>query len=115
MASPTSVVHVEKPAEIRLSQYFVEMRIWLDARNIMPLDFRLFGGPSVGFEIRFSSPEQASLFERAFGAKVQPTTVVPLIFADRLAYQSSMTRTMSANDQSVSDTPVAIAGVTGKT
>jgi hypothetical protein len=70
------VVHVEKPAEILLSKYFVEMRIWLDAHNITPLDFHLFGGLNVGLEIRFSSPEQASLFEREFGAKVQPTTVV---------------------------------------
>jgi hypothetical protein len=111
MASPTSVVHVEKPAEIRLSEYFVEMRIWLDAHNITPLDFRLVGGLSVGFEIRFSSPEQANLFEREFGAKVQSATVVPLIFADRLASQFSMTRTMPVNDQSVSDTPTAIAPI----
>jgi len=85
MASPTSVVYVEKPANILLSAYFVEMRIWLDAHNITPLDFRLFGGLRVGFEIRFSSPEQASLFEQEFGAKVYPTTVAPLIFADRPA------------------------------
>jgi hypothetical protein len=98
MASPTLVVHVEKPAEIRLSEYFVEMRIWLDAHNITPLDFRLFGGPSVGVEIRFSSSEQASLFEQEFGAKVQPTTVVSLIFADRAASQSSTTRTISVSD-----------------
>jgi hypothetical protein len=111
MASPTSVVHVEKPPEILLSEYFGEMRIWLDAHDITPLDFRPFGGPSVGFEIRFRSPEQASLFEREFGAKVQPTTVVPLIFADRLASQSSMTRTMSVKDQSVSDTPIAMAPI----
>ena len=111
MASPTSVVYVEKPANILLSAYFVEMRIWLDAHNITPLDFRLFGGLRVGFEIRFSSPEQVDLFEREFGAKVQPTTVVPLIFADRLASQSSMTGTMSVNDQSVSDTPAAVAPI----
>ena len=111
MASPTSIVHVEKPAEILLSEYFVEMRIWLDAHQITPVDFRLFGGPSVGLEIRFSRPEQADLFQREFGAKVQPTTVVPLIFADRLAPQSSMTRTMPVSDQSVSDTPAAIAQI----
>ena len=109
MASPTSIVHVEKPAEILLSEYFVEMRIWLDTHRIAPVDFRLFGGPSVGLEIRFSSPEQADLFRREFGPKVQPTTVVPLIFAGSLASQSSMTRTMSVNDQSVSDTPLLIA------
>src|SRR5438477_7431258 len=79
MASPTSVVYVEKPANILLSEYFVEMRIWLDAHNITPLELRLFGGLRVGFEIRFSGPEQASFFEREFGANVYPTTVAPLI------------------------------------
>ena len=109
--SSTFVVHVDKPAEILLSEYFVEMRIWLDAHNITPTDFRLFGGPIVGLEVRFSSPEQAALFEQKFGSKVQPTTVVPLIFGELAASQASMTRTMSASDQSVSDTPAAIAGV----
>jgi hypothetical protein len=52
MASPTSIVHVEKPPEILLGEYFVEMRIWLDAHQITPVDFHLFGGPSVGLEIR---------------------------------------------------------------
>ena len=110
--SSTFVVHIEKPAEILLSEYFVEMRIWLDAHNITPTDLRLFGGPIVGLEVRFSSPEQAALFERKFGPKDQPTTVVPLIFANPAPSQASMTRTMSASDRSVSNTPAAIAGVT---
>ena len=110
--SSTFVVHVDKPAEILLSTYFAEMRIWLDAHEITPTDFHLFGGPIVGLEVRFSSPEQAALFERKFGPKDQPTTVVPLIFADLAASQASMTRTMSASDQSAADTPAAIAGVT---
>jgi hypothetical protein len=77
MASPTLVVHVEKPAVTLLSEYFVEMRIWLDAHNITPLDFRLFGGPRVGFEVRFSSPEHANLFERKFGLEAQLTNLSP--------------------------------------
>ena len=64
------VVHVEKPAEILLSKYFVEMRIWLDAHDIRPTDFRLFGGPIVGFEVKFTSFAQAALFERDFGPKI---------------------------------------------
>jgi hypothetical protein len=48
----------------------------------------------------------------ASAQKVQLTTVVPLIFGDLAASRASMTRTMSASDQSVSDTPAAIAGVT---
>jgi hypothetical protein len=112
MASPTSIVHVEKPPEILLGEYFVEMRIWLDAHQITPVDFHLFGGPSVGLEIRFSRPEQADLFRREFGPKVQPTTVVPLIFAASLASQSSMTRTMSVNDQNCVGyaRPIALIG-----
>lgn len=110
--SSTFVVHVDKPAETLLSEYFAEMRIWLDTHDITPTDFRLFGGRIVGLEVRFSSPEQAALFEREFGPEDQPTNVVALIFADPSASQASMTRTMSASDQSVSDTPAAIAEVT---
>jgi hypothetical protein len=87
--SSASVVHVEKPAETLLSKYFAEMRIWLDAHEIAPTDFRLFGGPIVGLEVRFKSPEQAALFEREFGPKDQPTTVVPLIFANLAPSQAS--------------------------
>jgi hypothetical protein len=87
--SSTSVVHVEKPAETLLSKYFAEMRIWLDAHNITPTDFRLIGFPSVGLEVRFSSPEQAALFEQEFGLKDQRTNVVPLIFADLAPSQAS--------------------------
>ena len=74
--SSTFVVHVDKPAETLLSEYFVEMRVWLDAHNITPLDFRLFSGPRVSFEVRFSSPEHADLFEREFGLEAQLTTVL---------------------------------------
>ena len=83
--SSTFVVHVDKPAEILLSTYFAEMRIWLDAHEITPTEFHLFGGPIVGLEVRFSSPEQAALFEQEFGPKNQPTTIVPLIFANHSA------------------------------
>jgi hypothetical protein len=83
--SSTFVVHVDKPAETLLSEYFAEMRIWLDDHKIAPTDFHLFGGPIVGLEVRFSSPEQAALFEQEFGPKNQPTTIVPLIFANHSA------------------------------
>jgi hypothetical protein len=73
--SSALVVHVDKPAEILLSKYFAKIWIWLDAHEITPTDFRLFGGPIVGLEVRFSSPEQAALFDREFGPKDQPATV----------------------------------------
>jgi hypothetical protein len=106
--SSTFVVHVDKPAETLLSEYFAEMRIWLDDHKIAPTDFRLFGGRIVGLEVRFSGPEQAALFEREFGPKEQPTNVARLIFADHSASQASTTATMSGSDQRVSDdTPAA--------
>jgi hypothetical protein len=79
------------------------MRIWLDAHEITPTDFHLFGGPIVGLEVRFSSLEQAALFEREFGPKNQPITVVPLIFANRSASQASTTATVLGSDQRVSE------------
>ena len=47
------------------------------------------------------------------GGKSQPATVLPLIFNDRAVSQSSMTRTMSVNDQSLVVTPAAIALLRG--
>ena len=64
------VIHIEKPAEILLSKYLAEMRIWLDAHNVTPTDFHLFGGPIIGVEVRFNSPEQAALFDREFAQKI---------------------------------------------
>jgi len=114
MALNPSVIHVEKPDGILFSQYFAKMRIWLDAHKIEPVDLRLLGGCYIGLEVHFASSEEANLFKREFGPKDQPTTVVPLTFADRAASQASMTRTMSANDQRMSDTPAVVAGVIRK-
>jgi hypothetical protein len=76
MASLTPViVHAEKPVGTLFSKYFAEMRIWLDAHKIAPVDFRLSGGSSIGFDISFSSPEDANLFERTFGLEAQLTNV----------------------------------------
>jgi hypothetical protein len=107
--SSTFVVHVDKPAETLLSKYFAEMRIWLDAHEITPTDFRLFGRRIVGLEVRFSSPEQAALFEQEFGPKEQPATVARLIFADHSASQASTTVTMAGSDQRMSDDKPAAA------
>ena len=85
MASLTPViVHVEKPDGTLFSKYFGEMRIWLDAHKMAPVDFRLLGGYSVGFDIGFSSPEDANRFEREFGSEAPLTTVVPLSLGDCL-------------------------------
>ena len=62
--NPPFVVHVEKPDETLFSKYFAEMRIWLDAHKIEPVDFRLLGGPYIGLDVHFASSEEANLFER---------------------------------------------------
>ena len=68
MASlPPVVVHVEKPTGIYFSECFAEMRLWLAARSITPVDFHLSGGySSIGLDIAFSNFEEADLFEREF-------------------------------------------------
>jgi hypothetical protein len=107
------VVHIEKPAGTLLGEYFIKIRIWLDAHKITPINFRLLGGgPCIDLDVHFGSPEEANLFAREFGPKDQLTTVLRLILADLAASQASMTHTMSASDQSVSDMPAAIAGAT---
>ena len=70
MASlPPVIVHVEKPTGIYFSECFAEMRLWLAARSITPVDFHLSGGYSsigLGLDIAFSNSEDADLFEREF-------------------------------------------------
>jgi len=62
-----NTVHVEKPVGVHFSECFAEMRIWLDAHKITPVDFRLSGGySSIGLDIAFSNPEEAGRFEREF-------------------------------------------------
>jgi hypothetical protein len=99
--NPPFVVHVEKPAGTLLSEYFGEMRTWLDTHKITPIDFHLSGGYRVDLYVSFSSPHEANLFRRKFVFKDQPTTVLPLIFADFAASQASITRTVSDNGQRV--------------
>ena len=68
MASrPPVIVHVEKPTGIYFSECFAEMRLWLAAHKITPVDFHLSGGySSIGLDIAFSNSEDADLFEREF-------------------------------------------------
>jgi hypothetical protein len=101
MALIPSVIHVEKPAGTSLSEYFGEMRTWLDTHKITPVEFHLSGGYSIDLYVSFSSPHEANLFQRKFVFKDQPTTVLPLIFADLAAPQPSITRTVSINGQRV--------------
>ena len=72
MASlPPVIVHVEKPTGIYFSECFAEMRLWLAAHKITPVDFHLSGGySSIGLDIAFSNSEDADLFEREFSPAV---------------------------------------------
>ena len=68
MAAVTPItVHVEKPVGVHFSECFAEMRMWLNAHKITPVDFRLSGGySSIGLDIAFRNFEEADLFEREF-------------------------------------------------
>ena len=72
MASlPPVIVHVEKPTGIYFSECFAEMRLWLAAHHITPVDFHLSGGySSIGLDIAFSNSEDADLFEREFSPSI---------------------------------------------
>ena len=60
-----------KPTGIYLSECFAEMRLWLAARSITPVDFHFSGGySSIGLDIAFSNSEDADLFEREFSPAV---------------------------------------------
>ena len=68
MAAFTPItVHVEKPVGVHFSECFAEMRLWLTAHKITPVDFHLSGGYSrIGLDIAFSNSQDADLFEREF-------------------------------------------------
>ena len=72
MASrPPVIVHVEKPTGIYFSECFAEMRLWLAAHHIRPVDFHLSGGySSIGLDIAFNNSEEADLFEREFSPTI---------------------------------------------
>jgi hypothetical protein len=60
---------VEKPITTPTGEMMNAMRSWLDAQRIEPLEFRMRpvgGGQSVEFELRFSTADDAALFEQQF-------------------------------------------------
>ena len=76
MAAVTPItVHVEKPVGVHFSECFAEMRMWLTAHKITPVDFRLSGGySSIGLDIAFSNFEEADFLSESSR---------PLLFAER--------------------------------
>ncbi len=57
---------VEKPVGTSLGDFFGDLRIWLDQRQITLTDFRPSADKSAGFDLFFRSQEAALLFEREF-------------------------------------------------
>jgi hypothetical protein len=68
----TITVHVRRPPEVSLAEFFADMRAWLDHHCIMLADFR---GKGDVFDALFDNPRDARLFERRFAA--QSTRSVP--------------------------------------
>jgi hypothetical protein len=69
MAPDPICVRVEKPVTASIGEIMNAMRSWLDAQRIEPLEFRMRpvgGGQSVEFELRFSTADDAALFEQQF-------------------------------------------------
>jgi hypothetical protein len=75
MASPTSIVHVEKPPEILLGEYFVEMRIWLDAHQITPATSISLAAPALVWKSALAGPSKPIFFA---GSSAQKFSRPPL-------------------------------------
>src|SRR5215212_2951289 len=106
----TFTVRVQKPGAM-LAEAMSEMRVWLDHHQIELVDFGIAETSVSGtaFNLRFRREAEASLCSVAF-ASPHPTIVWPLIFDDVPVSESSMTRTMSVNDDNFPATPAAIGG-----
>ena len=61
----TNAVCIERPPEIGLGNFFAAMRSWLDHQSIEPLEFKRIAPR--GFELRFKSFREATLFDQRFG------------------------------------------------
>ena len=60
----TKAVFVAKPVEMRYADAMLGLRVWLDHEKIQPADFKLCTGGRIGFEIIFSTEQDAQVFER---------------------------------------------------
>lgn len=67
---PSFVVRVEKQPGGTFGETMNNIRSWLDHRHIQPASFNPVANArsGVGFEISFSSEDEAHLFEREFRA-----------------------------------------------
>ena len=66
--NPPFVVRVEKQPERSFGEIMNAIRSWLDHRKIEPVSFEPVAkaNSGVGFEIAFSSEDEAQLFQREF-------------------------------------------------
>lgn len=66
LAIPVTI-SVERPAGTPLADIMNEVRTWLDAKRIEPVECKsVVGQQGIGFEIRFPHPKEADLFQREF-------------------------------------------------
>jgi hypothetical protein len=59
-------VRIDTPPGARLSEFFGELRTWLDNHHIEIVEFTAVTGPTVGYAISFCSKDEAKLFEQRF-------------------------------------------------
>ena len=61
--APT-VVFVAKPFEISYADAMRGLRVWLDHKKIQPAAFKVASDGKIGFEITFSTEQEAQAFRR---------------------------------------------------
>ena len=63
IVAPTTVF-VAKPFEISYADAMRGLRVWLDHKKIQPAAFKVATGGKIGFEITFSTEQEALVFSR---------------------------------------------------
>lgn len=62
------IVQVPKPPALAYGQVMRQHRAWLDANKIQPAAFKsAYCNGGIGFEFRFNSEREATLFDKEFG------------------------------------------------
>jgi hypothetical protein len=69
-----TIVQVERPENIKLADWFAELRLWFDTNDCSPMLFTEAGGC---FNIKFADDAHAQLFVSAF-ARYAPSIRRPI-------------------------------------
>ena len=62
----TTTVFLPKPQHISYGEAMSQVRTWLDYRKVQASAFKLAPGGRTGFELTFSSQDDATLFQSEF-------------------------------------------------